>query len=134
MLEEQEAEEGKEEGGGDGESNSVNAARGVRREHTGETAGGEDGIRRSGPSTVAELESSEQVRALLEGLQVGGRQAFSTSLTSEERRIVHEIADGVGGLVHESKGKGIRRRIVVSRSRAPHSSTPSDAQVSGLYL
>jgi hypothetical protein len=77
---------------------------------------GEEARGRRAP--VVGFESRDQVHELLEGLQLGEQQVFASTLTSEERRLVHpSTADRIGGgLEHESKGQGNRRRLVVSRS------------------
>lgn len=38
---------------------------------------------------------------------------FPTTLTSRERAWVHEIAESLGSLEHESVGEGNRRHIVI---------------------
>ena len=86
------------------------------------------------PSAAAAAASSEvwdrlRIESLCREVLSGQKQhfAFPSSLTSDDRRLVHEVADEVGGgrLQHDSEGHGHKRRIALRLASAPATSFPA---------
>ena len=86
-----------------------------------------EAVEGSAASVVEEFDRRRIVRSC-EDVRTGALQSFTfpASLSVEDRRMVHEVADevGQGELSHQSEGKGHRRVITLRRMPPPASAAP----------